>query len=251
MKNYGKKVMCLIFVTVVVLWTGFTLPRWLRDVPTGQVEIGKSGAEREPDEFMDMGVGKAQEYEQQVYGSVRQVLERRSVDGFSGEAQTVLEKVYDTLDEIITPGMTDQDKVRAIHDYLILHADYYEGDLGTRPGWSSAAEGVLMRGSGVCNSYALAFYAMCTAESVECHIVSGWATSTMGRGDHAWNRVKLGDTWYYIDCTWDDPTGGGMENYEYYLSTALWTDHEDETEYDPGEESFGYWREYYLTGEQW
>ena len=42
-----------------------------------------------------------------------------------------------------------------------------------------------------------------------------------------------------------------MENYEYYLSTALWTDHEDETEYDPREESFGYWREYYLTGEQW
>lgn len=125
MKNYGKKVMCLIFVTVVVLWTGFTLPRWLRDVPTGQVEIGKSGAEREPDEFMDMGAGKAQEY-----GSVRQVLERRSVVGFSGEAQTVLEKVYDTLDEIITPGMTDQDKVRAIHDYLILHADYYEVELG-------------------------------------------------------------------------------------------------------------------------
>ena len=72
-----------------------------------------------------------------------------------------------------------------------------------------------------------------------------------GYGDHAWNRVKLEDTWYYIDCTWDDPTGGGMENYEYYLSTALWTDHEVEREYDPGEESFGYWREYYLTEEQW
>ena len=220
-------------------------------MPTGQVESGKRGADREPDEFIDMGVGKAQEYEQKLYGSVRQVLERNSVDGFSGEAQTVLEKMYDTLDEIITPGMTDQDKVRAIHDYLISHADYYEGNLDTRPGWSSAAEGVLMRGSGVCNSYALAFYAMCTAEGVECHIVSGWATSTTGNGDHAWNRVKLEDTWYYIDCTWDDPTGGGMENYEYYLSTALWTDHEVEREYDPGEESFGYWREYYLTGEQW
>lgn len=250
MKNNGKKGMCLIFGTVIVLWSGFTLPQWLRTVPTGQVESGKSGA-REPDEFIDMGVGKAQEYEQKLYGSVRQVLERNSVDGFSGEAQAVLEKMYDALDEIITPGMTDQDKVRAIHDYLISHADYYEGNLDTRPGWSSAAEGVLMRGSGVCNSYALAFYAMCTAEGVECHIVSGWATSTTGNGDHAWNRVKLEDTWDYIDCTWDDPTGGGMENYEYYLSTALWTDHEVEREYDPGEESFGYWREYYLTGEQW
>ena len=92
MKNNGKKVMCLILGTVVVLWSGFTLPQWLRTVSTGQVESGKSGA-REPDEFIDMGVGKAQEYEQKLYGSVRQVLERNSVDGFSGEAQTVLEKM--------------------------------------------------------------------------------------------------------------------------------------------------------------
>ena len=32
---------------------------------------------------------------------------------------------------------------------------------------------------------------------------------------------------------------------------ALWTDHEVEREYDLGEESFGDWREYYLTVEQW
>lgn len=44
MKNNGKKVMCLIFGTVIVLWSGFTLPQWLRTVPTGQVESGKSGA---------------------------------------------------------------------------------------------------------------------------------------------------------------------------------------------------------------
>lgn len=31
--------------------TDFTLPRWLRDVPTEQVEIGKSGVERETDEL--------------------------------------------------------------------------------------------------------------------------------------------------------------------------------------------------------
>ena len=45
MKNNGKKVMCLIFGTVIVLWSGFTLPQWLRTVPTGQVESGKRGAD--------------------------------------------------------------------------------------------------------------------------------------------------------------------------------------------------------------
>ena len=51
MTNYWKKIMYLIFGTVVVFGTDFTLPRWLRDVPTEQVEIGKSGAERETDEL--------------------------------------------------------------------------------------------------------------------------------------------------------------------------------------------------------
>lgn len=51
MKNYWKKIMYLIFGTVVVFGTDFTLPWWLRDVPTEQVEIGKSGAERETDEL--------------------------------------------------------------------------------------------------------------------------------------------------------------------------------------------------------
>ena len=43
MKNYWKKIMYLIFGMVVVFGTDFTLPRWLRDVPTEHVEIGKSG----------------------------------------------------------------------------------------------------------------------------------------------------------------------------------------------------------------
>ena len=179
------------------------------------------------------------------------MLQKHSTEGFDGDAERVLNRMYDILDEIITDDMLDENKVRAIHDYLVYHADYYEGNLDDRPGWTSAIQGVLEQGSGVCNSYALTFYAMCTAEGIECRIISGRATNSSGTDGHAWNRVLLSGAWHYIDCTWDDPTGGGAENYDYYLSPMLWADHEAEEEQNPGEESFETWKNYYLTGELW
>lgn len=183
--------------------------------------------------------------------TVKERLQEHSTEGFEGEAGEVLETMYGILEEIITPDMLDQDKVRAIHDYLINHADYYEGDLDTRPGWSSAIAGVLIKGRGVCNSYALAFYAMATAEGLDCRMVCGNASNALGTGDHAWNKVLLGGVWYYIDCTWDDPIGGGYENYDYYLTPSLWTDHVETQESDPGEQDEAYWQKFYLTGELW
>ena len=67
-------------------------------------------------------------------------------------------------------------------------------------------------------------------------------------GGHAWNQVKVNGKWYYIDCTWDDPVGGGYENYKYYLSESLWSDHIAETAKDLSEDGKYDWEHYYLTG---
>ena len=74
--------------------------------------------------------------------------QKHSTEGFDGDAERVLNRMYDILDEIITDDMLDENKVRAIHDYLVYHADYYEGNLDDRPGWTSAIQGVLEQGSG-------------------------------------------------------------------------------------------------------
>ena len=39
--------------------------------------------------------------------------------------------------------------------------------------------------------------------------------------NHEWNKVRLYDSWYNVDCTWDDQSGGFYYNYflrndEYY-----------------------------------
>ena len=122
--------------------------------------------------------------------------------------------------------MGEEEKVKAIHDYLIYHANYVNnGDYSTAESWAYGAGGVLLHKEGVCQSYAFAFYMMAISAGLECRFVSGTADG----GGHAWNQVKVNGKWYYIDCTWDDPVGGGYENYKYYLSESLWADHIAET----------------------
>lgn len=96
-------------------------------------------------------------YQYDVNYSVLDNLRNHTTKGFDEDCAQVLNVVYKILDEIITPDMTDEQKVKAIHDYLIYNANYYHGKLSDRQGWSSAVKGVLMEHEGVCNSYALAF----------------------------------------------------------------------------------------------
>ena len=184
--------------------------------------------------------------------SIANILKTHNAEGMGTDQKEVLDTVFQILDQIITNNMTDEQKVKAIHDYLIYNADYYSGNLNTRPGWASAVKGVIMNHEGVCNSYALAFYTMAVAEGIPCKFVSGTATNSVGStGGHAWNQVQLNGTWYYIDCTWDDPTGGGHERTTYYLSESLWSNHNQEEAKDLIKESSYLWEHYYITGEGW
>lgn len=70
-------------------------------------------------------------------------------------------------------GMGEEEKVKAIHDYLIYHANYVNnGDYSTAENWAYGAGGVLLHKEGVCQSYAFAFYMMAISAGLECRFVS-------------------------------------------------------------------------------
>ena len=126
-------------------------------------------------------------------------------------ASKVAAKVRAVVDEVIQPGMDDFEKAIALHDWLVLNAEY---DLRYKEYY---ADGVLLKGRGVCNSYALAYELLCKKAGLKC----GYIRSKT----HAWNVVRLSGKWYHIDCTWDDPirtlsdSGGrisGMERHSYF-----------------------------------
>lgn len=51
---------------------------------------------------------------------------------------------------------------------------------------------------GDCAAFAAAFYVLCKAKGIPVRYVIGWTKS----GCHAWNRVRVGGRWYWIDCVY-------------------------------------------------
>lgn len=118
---------------------------------------------------------------------------------------------------------TDFEKALWIHDWLTKNAryDYSFSHYGT--------DGVLLRGTGVCDSYAGAYMHLMEYLGVSCKHVSGKGNG----GSHAWNALKLDGNWYWVDVTWDDPgrseaAASGDEGHIYLglPSEVFYVDHE-------------------------
>lgn len=134
-------------------------------------------------------------------------------------------KVDWIISNYITSGMSEREKVRTIHDWLIMNACY------DRTYSIHGPDGVLLKGTGVCSSYAYAAELLLTKAGIANRYLSGTTTGGSS-GGHAWNLVRVDGQWYHLDCTWDDPTRAngkvkkddsatisGHERYDYFLVT--------------------------------
>lgn len=122
------------------------------------------------------------------------------------EPASVNEKVQQIVQQCQAEGITDEwETALWLHDWLTENANYdYTYTYYT-------ADGVLLHGTGVCNSYALAYSSLLTAAGIENQFLVS-ATEM----NHAWNVVKIDGQWCHVDCTWDDPGTGGAENHQYF-----------------------------------
>ncbi len=136
------------------------------------------------------------------------------------------------ISENIQSSMTDYEKVKAIHDYIVVETEYDIENLNrdTIPDADYTAKGVLENHIGVCRGYAEAFKLLMDELEIPCDIESGYADGI----SHAWNNVKIDGEWYQIDVTYDDPlsndnASGDKANlrYDYFLITneQLYLDH--------------------------
>ncbi|CAM3035561.1 transglutaminase domain-containing protein [Paenibacillus sediminis] len=121
-------------------------------------------------------------------------------------------QVKSILKELIKPGMNDHEKVKVIHDWVVLHLKYDES-----MDYYTAYEG-LKTGRAVCQGYSLLTYKMLKSAGITNIIVEGQAGGQL----HAWNLVLLGGKWYHLDTTWDDPLPDqGEVHTAYYLRTDV------------------------------
>lgn len=126
-------------------------------------------------------------------------------------------KVKSIISKNIKANMSTAEKIKAIHDYMVLNCEYdYKNYLrGTIPYVSYTPEGVILKKKAVCQGYAEAFELFMDALNIPCEVVIG----TGNGGGHAWNIVKVDGKWYQIDVTWDDPVPDtkGYVRYNYFL----------------------------------
>lgn len=119
------------------------------------------------------------------------------------------------LSEIISEDMSDVDKLKAMHDYMIRNYAY---DVDLSYGAETYEfQCLLNNNTGVCQAYMELFYYLCSYSGIKCYTVTGKMKKS-GIG-HGWNAVELDGQIYFIDVTFDDPVPDTGDNvrYDYFM----------------------------------
>lgn len=130
------------------------------------------------------------------------------------QIQQINNKVTSIISEVITDNMSDRDKIKAIHDYIINITTYdtQRNEEGTSPYKSNIAYGPLIEQKAVCGGYSDAMAIFLNIFNIKNYKIA----STL----HVWNGVYVDDEWLHLDLTWDDPidpSGRDHLIYKYYL----------------------------------
>ena len=125
-----------------------------------------------------------------------------------------LDARIDTILEGLNDDMSDYEKVKYLHDYIVTHCTY--DDKAAQP---YSAYGCLVQGRCVCEGYTKAMLALCDRAGINAIPVIGQAGETGSGQGHIWNMVMIDGQWCNFDVTWDDPVGDlgdGYIRYDYF-----------------------------------
>lgn len=124
------------------------------------------------------------------------------------QLSAAINKSYDACIKAgIQTGMTEKEAVEKISSWIMQNMTYEINNGEAYVGFTT--------GRGQCMTYALMFEEMCKSCGIECEYIVGMD------GTHAWNKVKIGNEWFWSDLTWADSEDGSA----YLLSDALWSTH--------------------------
>ena len=114
-------------------------------------------------------------------------------DGEIDEIQTAMEQNFQEVRALIPEDASDYEKVRIVYTYVIDHTQYQTGED------DQSIAGVFWKKSAVCAGYAGAVQYLLERLDIPCIYVDG---STKGSTEgHAWDIVKIGQEYYYVDAT--------------------------------------------------
>lgn len=126
-------------------------------------------------------------------------------------------KVEEIEKEIWNSSMSNEDKIKEAHNYIINNSKYDKdrSDNNIVKYKSDTAYGSLLEGYSLCGGYTDAMELFLEDMGIKSYKISS--------ENHVWNAVNLNDAWYHLDLTWDDPIttdGSDILEYNFFLITT-------------------------------
>ena len=118
----------------------------------------------------------------------------------NGQATLWDSETVELADEICADCYTDEEKVKAIHEWMTHNFEY---DYGYTPvvQYSNLHQTVETR-KGICYDFAHLFAALCRSQNIPCYVVDGTPYDP-AKDCHTWNRVYFNGSWWNVDVTYD------------------------------------------------
>lgn len=143
----------------------------------------------------------------------------------SGKFSLIIEHIYslseiteinyivkDKISTLIREDMTNEEKIRIIHDYIINNTEYdtlKTKNITDTTYKSNTAYGVLIQGYGICSGYSDAISIFLNELNISNYKISN--------NSHIWNLVYINGVWTHLDATWDDPISQFNANRDTYF----------------------------------
>lgn len=156
----------------------------------------------------------------------------------SDDIYTLNNYINTNYSKIINDKMTDGEKIKAAHDFIINNSTYdktwKETKFENRIHKSNIAYGPLIEKIGLCGGYTDAMELFLEKMGIKSYKIAS--------DNHIWNYVYINNSWKHLDLTWDDPvtnTGKEILQYDYYLLDTKTLENKKDNEHN-------YPKEYYI-----
>lgn len=115
------------------------------------------------------------------------------------------------------PSWSDMEKALYINDYLARTCEY---DTTLT---KFTAYDALVEKTAVCQGYSLAYQLLAGKLGLRCEIVTSESLN------HAWNLIKIGNDYFHVDATWNDPLKDrlGRARHRYFMKSSSYFNSDD------------------------
>ena len=122
------------------------------------------------------------------------------------DIKLINEKLDEILSKTINDDMSDYEKIKKLHDYIINNSKYDNNRF-------NHATDILLYGYGNCSAYTDSMALLLNRLNIPNYRIAS--------EEHTWNLVYIDGAWKHIDLTWDDPVDVNYKKdiltYDYFL----------------------------------